>query len=78
LYKILEIICESAHWIDTSDVKSEIILPDKDDVIYLVLAEACKVNYLITGNTKHFPESKYKNTVILNPKAFIDSVLFDR
>ncbi|MBS1827170.1 MAG: putative toxin-antitoxin system toxin component, PIN family [Acidobacteria bacterium] len=45
-------------------------LPDPDDAMFLVCAEAAKADYLITGNTKHFP-AKWKITKRVTPAAFL-------
>ncbi len=46
------------------------ILVDKSDNKFLELAETCNAEYLITGNTKHFPMREYKSTKIVTPKEF--------
>jgi len=46
-------------------------LPDKDDEPFLEVAIAAGVNYLITGNKKHFP-SKVGVVEILSPSEFIE------
>lgn len=46
------------------------ILGDKSDNKFLELAETCNADFLITGNTKHFPMREYKNTKIVSPKEF--------
>ena len=43
---------------------------DENDKIFLEVAESASVDYLITGNTKHFP----KNNIIVTPKEFIDKL----
>lgn len=45
-------------------------LPDRDDAIFLECSEAAKADYLVTGNTKHFP-SKWKFTKRVTPSAFL-------
>ena len=42
----------------------------ENDKIFLEVAESASVDYLITGNTKHFPE----NNMIVTPKEFIDKL----
>jgi len=32
----------------------------------------CALDYLITGNTRHFPFNKFQETQIINPRDFID------
>ena len=46
------------------------LLEDKSDNKFLELAETCQADYLITGNTKHFPMKEYKKTKIVSPKEF--------
>lgn len=46
------------------------IIPDKGDNKLLELAEECKANYLITGNTNDFKLKKYKSTRIVTPKEY--------
>lgn len=41
---------------------------DENDKMFLEVAETAFVDYLITGNTKHFPDNK----IIVTPKEFID------
>jgi uncharacterized protein len=45
---------------------------DPDDSIFLECAEAAKADYLVTGNTKHFPKGRWKYTEIVTPRQFID------
>jgi predicted nucleic acid-binding protein len=45
-------------------------LPDPDDRIFLECAEASKADYLVTGNTKHFPK-QWKYTKRVTPAAFL-------
>jgi len=48
------------------------IIKDEADNRLLELAETCKAQYLITGNTKHFSIKKYKGTKIVSPKEFCE------
>ena len=50
-------------------VKLEII-NDLDDNKLLELAETCKADFLITGNTKDFTLQTYKETKIVTPKEY--------
>ena len=43
---------------------------DPDDSMFLECAQAAKADYLVTGNTKHFPE-KWTYTQIVTPRQFI-------
>jgi len=49
-------------------------LPDPDDEPFLEAAVSAKVQYLVTGNRKHFPMDNYQNVNILSPSEFIDSL----
>ena len=44
---------------------------DEPDNRFLECAQAAKAHYLITGNTRHFPE-RWKYTKIVTAGAFID------
>lgn len=48
------------------------IISDKDDNKLLELAEECKADFLITGNTNDFTIKKYKSTRIVTPKEYWD------
>jgi putative PIN family toxin of toxin-antitoxin system len=49
------------------------VSPHEPDNRFYECAEAAKANFLITGNTKHFPES-HKTTRIVTPREFIDLI----
>ena len=51
-----------------------IIKVDEPDNRLLECAEAAGADYLVTGNTKHFPKT-FKNTAIVTPKQFMDLLL---
>lgn len=44
---------------------------DEDDDIFLECAQASEAAYLVTGNTKHFPDFWYA-TRIVTPRAFLE------
>ncbi|MBI1766940.1 MAG: putative toxin-antitoxin system toxin component, PIN family [Bacteroidetes bacterium] len=46
------------------------VLKDKDDNKFLDLAYASNADFLITGNTKHFPFGKFENTEIISPQKY--------
>lgn len=50
-------------------VKIDLAL-DKDDNKFIECAIEAQANFIITGNTKHFPK-KYQNIDIVTPKEFI-------
>jgi len=49
------------------------VSPHEPDNRFYECAEAAKADFLITGNTKHFPES-HKTTRIVSPREFIDLI----
>src|SRR5580698_9334456 len=51
-----------------------VITADEPDNRLLECAEAAGADYLVTGNTKHFPTS-FKNTAIVTPKQFMGLLL---
>jgi putative PIN family toxin of toxin-antitoxin system len=46
---------------------------DESDNRFYECAEAGKANFLITGNSKHFP-SPHKGTAIVSPREFIELI----
>lgn len=48
------------------------LIADPDDSIFLECAEAAKADYLVTGNTGHFPKERWKYTQTVTPRQFID------
>ena len=50
------------------------ISPDPDDNHVLECAQAARADFLITGNTKHFPKT-HKATKVISVRQFLDSLL---
>ena len=50
-----------------------VIVDDPDNRV-LECAQAARADYLVTGNTRHFPK-RFGGTVIVTPKEFIDLLL---
>jgi hypothetical protein len=50
------------------------IIRDEPDNRLLELAEACKVEYLVTGNTNDFTMAEHKGTKIVSPKEFFEII----
>lgn len=46
------------------------LISDPDDNMILELAEECKAEFIITGNSNDFSLSQYKNTRIVSPREF--------
>ena len=68
LYNLIEVICELSELVEPR--KINYILPDKDDIIYLEAALTAGADYIITGNIKDFPQSRYGTTNIIKPADF--------
>ena len=49
-------------------------LPDPDDQPFLEVAVAAKVDYLITGNRKHFPAELCHGVAVVNPREFLATI----
>ncbi len=46
------------------------LISDKDDNMILELADECKADFIITGNSNDFTFSAYKQTKIVSPKDY--------
>ena len=44
---------------------------DVDDNKFLECAQAARADYVVTGNTKHFPSPTFKRTRIVTPMEFV-------
>ncbi|MVN20692.1 putative toxin-antitoxin system toxin component, PIN family [Mucilaginibacter arboris] len=62
-------IIESKATVFSPKIKLNLIT-DLDDNKFLELADECKANFLITGNTAHFTMHTYQETRIVSPKEF--------
>jgi len=56
-------------------IRIDVITADPADNKFLECAQATQADFLITGNTKHFPFKKFRNTRIVSPNEFIESAL---
>ena len=57
----------------TTTTKITLIEDDADNQL-LELAETCRADYLITGNTNDFTMIEYKGTKIVSPKEFFEII----
>ena len=48
--------------------------PDTDDRAFAEVAVACNAQYLITGNTRHFPEELYGAARVILPADFLNEL----
>ncbi len=49
------------------------VSPDPDDNRFLECAEAAGADYLVTGNTRHFP-AKHRKTLVVNARQLIEII----
>lgn len=48
------------------------VCSDEDDNKFLELAVEAKAHYLITGNTRHFPNRAFRSIRILSPSTYLE------
>jgi len=65
----LQTIREKAFWARPTETVHA--CSDSDDEIFLECAQASKANYLVTGNTKHFP-AEWLGTRIVTPRGLLE------
>ena len=51
-------------------------LPDPDDAPFLEVAIAGKVEYLVTGNPRHFPVAGQCGIRVISPAGFLEAIPF--
>lgn len=71
LEKLIILFTDVATMVEADHAPS-IILPDPNDLRYVHLAMHVNADYLITGNTKDFPNKIYGATKIITPREFFD------
>lgn len=69
--KFLSMIGKEALMVNPR-VSVNVVTVDPADNKFLECALESKADYLITGNTRHFPFKKFRDTQVINPKDFID------
>ena len=47
-------------------------LRDEDDEPFVEVAAAARVEFLVTGNLRHFPQGVWNGTRIVSPREFLD------
>jgi putative PIN family toxin of toxin-antitoxin system len=66
---MLHFVREKGLWVrPTQTVRA---CGDTDDDIFLECSQAARADYLVTGNTRHFPTS-WMDTQIVTPRCFLD------
>ena len=71
--RFLQEIKLCAAWVKPK-ISLNAIKSDPDDNKFLECALAAEADFLITGNTKHFPFRKFESFLIVSPREFIDLV----
>jgi uncharacterized protein len=57
--------------VDASGVSS-LALPDADDEPFLAVAQAARVDFLVTGNIADYPPGKRQGCAVVSPAAFLE------
>ena len=71
--KILSVIKQQALWVSPR-ISVNILSRDPADNKFLECALESQADYLITGNTRHFPLKMFHGTRIITPRDFIDLI----
>jgi uncharacterized protein len=58
-------------WLVSPKIHLDIVETDLGDNKFLECAEEAKADFLITGNTQHFPFKKFQKTRIVSPAEFL-------
>jgi putative PIN family toxin of toxin-antitoxin system len=73
--EFIEFIKLKANWFIPKETLD--ILPDKDDNKFIELAVEAQANYIVTGNTKDFIFTEFRDIKIYTPKEFYDKWIKD-
>jgi len=60
-----------SFWVSPK-VNIDLIKADPEDNKFLECALEARADFIITGNTRHFPFKKFKTTRIVTPREFIE------
>lgn len=60
------------HVVNVDPEKPERVCVDPDDDIFTAAAVEGEAEYLITGNTRHFPQSPWRGIQIVDPATFLE------
>jgi putative PIN family toxin of toxin-antitoxin system len=71
--RLLSVIMQQALWVFPR-IPVNILSRDPADNKFLECALESQADYLITGNTRHFPLKMFHGTRIINPRDFIDLI----
>jgi uncharacterized protein len=74
--KVAELIARLksyALWVEPK-VRLNVTKDDPEDNKFLECALEAKADFLVTGNTKHFPPKRFKKTLIVSPAEFLSAL----
>jgi putative PIN family toxin of toxin-antitoxin system len=69
--QVLTLIKRRAHFVEPS--RRLQVTADPEDNVFMECADTARADYLITGNTRHFP-SFWKRTKIITARQFIEVI----
>lgn len=69
--QLLQLIKNHAHVVTPSNIPE--VTSDVDDNMFIACSDACRADYLVTGNQRHFPKF-WKSTKIISPREFLNVV----
>ncbi len=55
----------------------DLALPDSGDAMFIEVGVSGNVDYLVTGNLKHFPASQRQGLCVVSPREFIQAAIDD-
>jgi len=64
---------DQARWVEPK-TRLHVTKHDPEDNKFLECALAVGADFLITGNTKHFPPKRFKKTLIMSPAEFLSVI----
>lgn len=59
------------HVLQVDPEETEHVCADPDDDIFTAAAAEGAADYLVTGNTRHFPKNPWRGVQIVDPAAFL-------
>jgi putative PIN family toxin of toxin-antitoxin system len=72
LHALIEEIAARAVLIPDPVILTLPSLPDKDDLIYVIVAISADAEIIVTGNLAHFPEPSYGRALVVSAREFLD------
>jgi uncharacterized protein len=63
-----------AFWV-TPKMAGDVTVRDPDDAKFVQTALDARADFLVTGNTKHFPLKKFRNTQVVTPREFMEHMV---